>query len=61
MGRWVYPPLDEVMMTVGIDEAGKYVICRQNTEAHYIPTWPILDLCLALKQRPGSQVMMIWW
>ena len=29
--------------------------------AQYIVTRPIMDLCLAAKQRPGPRVEMRWW
>ena len=41
--RWVYPPLDEAMMTVGLEEVETYVLRFNNNVAHYIPTWPILE------------------
>ena len=31
MGRWVYPPLDEAMTTVGLEELETYVLQRHNT------------------------------
>ena len=37
-GRWVYPPLDEDMMSVGMEEEETYVLRRQNTVAQYITT-----------------------
>ena len=29
--------------------------------AKYIATRPIIDLCLAVKRRPGPRVAMRWW
>ena len=38
MVRWIYPPLDEAMTEVGLEEVETYVLHRQNTVAHYIAT-----------------------
>ena len=32
-----------------------------NTEAQYIATRPIMDLCMVAKWRPFSRVEMWWW
>ena len=61
MARWVYPPLDVVMMTVGLEEVVAYVLLRQNTAAQYIATRLILELCLAEDRRPGARVTQRWW
>ena len=45
-GAWVYKPIGAVMVTVGLDEIGVYIVRRQNTVAQYIDTFPIMDLCL---------------
>ena len=47
-----YPPLEDAMAEAGLQELETYVSCFQNTVAQYIVTRPIMDLCLAAKQRP---------
>ena len=60
-GRWVYPPLEELMMTVGLEEVETYVLHHQNTAAQYISTNLILELCLAEEQHPWVRVNWQWW
>ena len=57
-GGWIYPPLEDVMSEAGLKEVDTYVSQHQNTVAQYIATMPIMDLCLAAKQRPGPKVTM---
>ena len=38
-----------------------YISRRQNIVAQFIVTSPIMDLCLAAAQRPGSRVSKRWW
>ena len=38
-----------------------YVLCLQNTVAHYIVTRPILELCLAGERRTGVRANRWWW
>ena len=59
-GRWIYPPLDKSMKSVGLDEVETYILRRQNTVAQYIATRPILELCLAVEQQTGARVLMRW-
>ena len=33
MGKWVYPPLDQAMVEVGLEEVEIYVLLHQNTTA----------------------------
>ena len=54
----VYPPLEDAMAGAGLQEVETYVSRRQNTEAQYIVTRPIMDLCLVAKRRPGPRVAM---
>ena len=49
------------MAGAGLHEVETYVYRRQNTVAQYIATRPIMDLCLAEKQRLGPRVKMQWW
>ena len=49
------------MAEAGLNEVETYSSCRQNTVAKYIATRPIMDLCLAAKQRPGPRVKIRWW
>ena len=51
---WVYPSLDEVIMSVGLEEVGIYVLRRHNTVSRYIATCPILELCLTAERHPGA-------
>ena len=60
-GRWIYPPPDEAMKAVGLEEAETYVLCRHNTVAQYITTCPILELCLAVERRLIARVSTRWW
>ena len=59
-GGWVYPPMEYVIVEAGFQEVKTFVYCHQNTVAQYIATRPIMDLCLAEKQRPGIRVVMRW-
>ena len=49
------------MVTVGLEEIGVYITCRQNTVTHYIATCPSMDLCLAEDRRPGMRLSWRWW
>ena len=60
-GGWVYLPLEEAMAEAGLQEVDTYISRHQNTMAQYIASRPIMDLCLAAKQRPGPRVEMRWW
>ena len=60
-GRWVYPPMENAIKEVRLDEVETYVLKHQNTVAQYIATWAILDLCLAAERRPGAKATMRWW
>ena len=59
--RWFYPPLDAATTEVGLEELDTYVLCRQNNIAHYIATFPILEICLVAERQPGVQVTRQWW
>ena len=48
------------MAEAGLHEIETYVSGRQNTVAQYIATITIMDLCLAVKRRPGPRVEMRW-
>ena len=41
-------------------EVDTYVSLLQNTVAQYIATRTIMDMCLAMKRRPGPKVTMGW-
>ena len=58
---WVYPLLEDAMVEEGLQEVETYVSQLQSTVAQYIATRPIMDLCLAVKRRPGPRVAMRWW
>ena len=60
-GRLLYLPLDAAMKAVGMEQVEMYVLRFQNTAAHYIPTWAILELYLAAEKSPGAQVLIRWW
>ena len=47
---WVYPTIGAALSTVGLEEIGVYIACRQNTVTQYIATRPIMDLCLAVER-----------
>ena len=59
-GGWVYPPLLDAMVEVGLQEMETYVSVRHNTVSQYILTRTIIDLCLVEKRRPGPRVTMRW-
>ena len=49
------------MAEEGLHKVETYVSYRQNIVAKYISTRPIMDLCLAGKQRLGPRAEMRWW
>ena len=49
------------MAEVGFGEIRAYVTKRQNTDAQYIATRPIMDLCERSVQRPGYWLSWRWW
>ena len=49
-GMWVYPPLMEAMVEVGLQEMDTYNTRCQNMVAEYIATRPIMNLCLEAEQ-----------
>ena len=57
---WTHPSLEEVMVKAGVQEVETYVGHRQNTVAKFITTKPIMDLCLAVPQRPVAQGSKKW-
>ena len=59
--RWVDPLLDTAMSEVGLEKTKTYILFYQNTDAQYIATRQILELCLAAAQRPGVRVTRCWW
>ena len=60
-GVCVYPPLEDAMAEVGLQEVETYVSRFQNTVAQYFVTMPIMDLCMASERIPGTRVEMRWW
>ena len=58
---WVYPPLEDTMAESGLQEVDTYVSRLHNTVAQFTVTSPIVDLCLSVKQMPGTRVTMRWW
>ena len=58
---WVYPPLEDAMTEAGLQEVETYVSCRQNTLSQFIVTRTIMELCLAMAQRPGSRMAKWCW
>ena len=49
------------MRADGIKDIKIYIYRHHNTEAQYVTTHPILDLCLDVKRRPESWVLKWWW
>ena len=49
------------MLEAGLQEVETYVSRRQNTDAQFIATRLIMDLCLAVERRQGSEVENKWW
>ena len=60
-GVWTYPPLEDVMAEMGIQEVETYVSRNQKIVTQFIVTRPIMDLCLVEEQRPGPRISMQWW
>ena len=60
-GMWVYPPLAEAIVEVGLHEVDTYAACCQNTAAQYIETRPIMDLCLVVERRLWTWASTQWW
>ena len=60
-GTWVYTPIGAELAMLGLEEIGVYIARHQNTVTQYIPTCPIMDLCLAAERRPGMQLSWRWW
>ena len=58
---WVYPALEYAMVEACFQEVDTSASFRQNTVVQYIATRPIMDLCLAVKRRPGPRLAMRWW
>ena len=58
---WFYPPIEDAMLEVGLQDLETYVFRHQNKVAQHIATTTIIDLCLASKRRPGERVTMLWW
>ena len=49
------------MKAVVMEEVDNHFLCLQNTVAHYIATWTIMEICLAAERRPRVRVSMRWW
>ena len=49
------------MAEVGLLDMETYISRLQKTVAQFIATRPIVDLCLAAEQRPGSRVAKRCW
>ena len=60
-GTWVYPLLAEAMAVVRLQEVETYIYQHHNTVAQYIDNRPIMYLCLALEQGPGTIVSKRLW
>ena len=60
-GVWFYPPLEDVMTEARLQEVETYVSRCQNTVKQFIVNRPLMDLCMAAEQRPGSRVTKRWW
>ena len=46
-GVWVFTPIGEALVTVGLEDIGVYITLFHNTVAQYIVPCPIMDLYLA--------------
>ena len=49
------------MEEAGFEDMGAYVMERQNTDAQYIATRTVLDLCEETVRRYGVWFSRIWW
>ena len=59
-GVWVYPPLEDAIAEVRLQELETYLYFCKSIYTQFIATRPIMDLCLAVEQRTGSTVTK-WW
>ena len=58
---WIYPLMEDEMTEAGMQEVVTYASHPQNTVKQFITTRPIVDLCMAEKQRLGSRISKWWW
>ena len=56
-----YPFLEETMSEVGVQEVETYSARHHNTDAQFILTSPIMDLCLTVARCPGARLLKQWW
>ena len=60
-GIWAHHQIKYSMHAVGLEEMENYIYRHHNTAVQYIVTLPIINLCLEVERRTGSQVPNIWW
>ena len=60
-GVLIYPPLEDAMAELALQELETYVSRYQNIFAQFIVIRPIMDLYLAAGQRPGPWVSKRQW
>ena len=60
-GSWEYPPLDEAMQELWLEDFEVYVRRRHNTVVQYITERPIMDLCEEEVRSTGAWVAKFWW
>ena len=60
-GVWLYPLMEDAMAEAGLQEVQTYVSYCHNTVVQFIVTRPIMDLCLAVENRPGRRMSKRQW
>ena len=60
-GVWVFTPIGEALVTVGLEDIGVYITLFHNTVAQYIVPCPIMDLYLAEERKPVLRLSRQWW
>ena len=46
---------------VVLEDISVYIACLHNMVVKYIATRPIMDLCLAVEQKPEMHLFRRWW
>ena len=49
------------MEVTGLTDIRTSILIKQNTDAQYIATQPLLDLCVGARAREGAKVNLRWW
>ena len=58
---WEYTSAEAAREDAGFEPMETYIRQRQNVAAHYIVTWPILNLWKVAERNRRAWVVMRWW